>query len=178
MIHELPGFRLRMPEVSDVDDLYRIKNDIEVAAPLVGFSRGYSRTDLNDWLEAHRKRSDEILWILADPETDRCIGHIGLYQIDHRIRKAAFGILIDRRHWGRGVGREATLFAIRYGFRVLALERIELSVLATNERAIRIYRKLGFIEEGRLRRAQVKDGAWVDVVLMAILLQEFRPDAS
>ena len=42
------------------------------------------------------------------------------------------------------------------------------------ERAIRLYRSLGFVEEGRLRQAQFKGGRFIDVVLMSILRDEFK----
>jgi RimJ/RimL family protein N-acetyltransferase len=47
------------------------------------------------------------------------------------------------------------------------LERIELSVFAHNEGAIRLYRKLGFVEEARLLRAfKLADGSYYDEVMM------------
>ena len=39
---------------------------------------------------------------------------------------------------------------------------VALSVFAFNERAIRSYRKAGFVEEGRLRGAIARDGGWWD----------------
>ena len=44
---------------------------------------------------------------------------------------------------------------------------------ATNERAIRCYRACGFVEEGRLRQHDYSDGAYVDVVAMGILRDEW-----
>jgi RimJ/RimL family protein N-acetyltransferase len=47
--------------------------------------------------------------------------------------------------------------------------RIELTVYDTNAAAIALYRKHGFIEEGRKRRARVLDGRVDDMVCMALL---------
>lgn len=167
--------RLRKPEPEDLDALYIQKNDSEVAALLGGFTTGLSRRDLSDWLERHRTTDDEVLWTIADKETDRCLGHVGLYRIDHRIGRAEFAIMIgERSAWGRGIGSSTTRFVLRYGFEQLALQRIELSVLANNDRAIELYRKLGFKQEGLQRRAQYKDGRHLDVILMAILREELH----
>lgn len=99
--------------------------------------------------------------------------------IDHRVRKAEFAILLgDRSVQGVGLGRELTRFALRYGFQEQNLSRISLDVLESNERAIRLYHALGFKDEGRLRQAQYKNGRYLDVVLMAVLREEWVEDAG
>jgi RimJ/RimL family protein N-acetyltransferase len=62
---------------------------------------------------------------------------------------------------------------MEHGFAELNLNRIWLAVLADNVRAERLYRSLGFREEGRLRDAQYKRGRYLDVILMALLRREF-----
>ncbi len=176
-MHEVAGFRLRKLEPSDIDALYVVKNDPEIASMLGGFSTGYSRTDLEGWVEFHRVAKDEALFVIADTK-DRAIGHVGFYKIDHRIRSAEFAIVIgDRSTWGKGLGRACTRFAIEYGFDELNLRRIYLEVLVTNERAVKLYRSLGFVEEGRLRQAQWQQGKYVDVLVMGLLIEEYGRDA-
>jgi ribosomal protein S18 acetylase RimI-like enzyme len=51
------------------------------------------------------------------------------------------------------------------------LEKIELTVHASNEAAIALYRSLGFEEEGRRKRAWVVDGVYDDILLMALDLK-------
>lgn len=178
MHHIVQGYRLRMPEPGDIEALYEQKNDWEISAGLGGFSTGYAKADLAQWVESHRVRRDEVLWVIAHEDTDMAVGHVGLYQIDHRVGKAEFAILIgDRRAWGKGLGRAATAFVVRYGFEDLNLRRISLDVLESNVRAQRLYRSVGFQEEGRQRQAQYKNGRYLDVVLMAILRDEWKVHA-
>lgn len=167
---------LRQLERRDLEALYQFKNDVEVASLLGGYSRGYSETGLAEWVEAHRRRHDEVLWAIADALSDSCLGHVGFYQIDHRIRSAEFAILLgDKARWGKGLGTSITRAVVNYGFDWLNLNRIELSVLSTNERAVHLYQKLGFTVEGTRRQAQFKDGHYVDVTLMGLLRAENRP---
>lgn len=169
------GFRLRAPEPGDVPRLYAQKNDPEVAALLGGFSFGYSRRDIEEWIEFHRTRKDEIVWVIADAESDACVGHVGLYRIDQRVRSAEFAILIgDRDVWRRGLGRAATAHAIRYAFRELNLNRVHLSVLASNEPAAALYRSLGFRDEGVLRQGHYRNGEYIDVLVMGLLRAEWN----
>ncbi|MBA3403869.1 MAG: GNAT family N-acetyltransferase [Gemmatimonadaceae bacterium] len=165
---------LRPFEPADIDALYAYRNDRELVSQLGGFSVGYSRSDLATWIERRRTVTDEILWAIADVSDDRCIGHVGLYRIDARVRRAEIAILIgERDRQGRGIGTAVTRAVVTYGFRELNLHRIALQVLATNDRAMRFYESLGFTREGSLRHHQFRDGAYVDMVLMSILDDEW-----
>lgn len=173
MLHDLGPVWLRKPEPEDLPALYAQKNHPDTRAALGGFTTGYAMADLRQWMEAHRTRADEVLWVVAEADTNRCLGHVGLYRIDSRIRSAEFAILLgDPQAQGRGLGKRCTRFMLDYGFLELNLHRIELTVLATNARAIALYERLGFRHEGRLRDAQFRDGAYVDVLAMALLASD------
>lgn len=176
MNHRVAGYVLRKPEPRDIPALYDQKNDGAIARLLGGFSVGYSEADLAQWVEFHRTRKDEALWVIADHGTDACVGHAGLYEIDYRIRAAEFAIMLgDQATWGKGLGTACTRFAVEYGFRQLNLNRVHLSVLASNDRAVRLYERIGFQREGLLRQAQYKDGEYLDVIVMGLLRSEYVP---
>jgi RimJ/RimL family protein N-acetyltransferase len=164
---------LRKLEPEDAPNLYRFRNDPEVARGLGGFSSGYTLQAIKEWIERRGKASDDLVWAIADRETNACLGHAGLYQIDHRVRACEFGILIgDSSRWGKGLGKEVTSAIVAYGFDELNMNRIELSVIASNTRAIRLYEVLGFVREGLKRQAQYRAGDYLDLILMAILRSE------
>jgi len=103
------------------------------------------------------------------------VGFVILRNISPVHRSAELGVRIgedgDR---GRGVGKEAARQVVQYAWKALNLNRIQVSVFADNERALRLYTALGFRREGLLRRAQFIDGAWKNIVIMAAL----RPKAA
>lgn len=69
---------------------------------------------------------------------------------------------------GRGLGGELMLAGLRAARRTPALEKVELAVYAHNTRAIALYSRHGFVEEGRRRGQQrLPDGTWADEVWMA-----------
>ncbi len=176
---DLGAVLLRPFEPKDVGHLYKFRNDWQVTQYLGGFSSGYSRKNLEEWIKFHRNRDDEVLWAIADKKTDRCIGHVGLYKIDPRLRKGEFAIIVgDTRSQGKGIGRSATVAMLDWGFGQLNLHKISLSVLASNRRAIRLYETLGFRREGVLRDEQFRDARYVDVVLMSLLDSEWRRDGK
>lgn len=174
MFARLGPVTLRKPELTDITALYRQKNDEAVRSLLGGFSTGYSRKDIERWIQKRLEPGDDVVAVIARMPENECIGHVGLYQIDHRVRAAEFAIVIgEAAARGQGIGRLCTRYAVDYGFRELNLNRISLQVLATNDRAIGLYRSIGFQEEGRLRHGQYRNGQYVDVVLMSILRGEF-----
>jgi hypothetical protein len=58
---------------------------------------------------------------------------------------------------------------IDHAFTGLGLHRIALTVFAFNERAIRSYRRVGFVVEGRAREAIWREGQWWDEISMSVL---------
>ena len=89
----------------------------------------------------------ELLAILEG----RAVGMAGLDQVGRgeKLRhRAGFGISIEKRSWGLGIGRalsEACLDCARKAGYV----QVELEVVGENEAAISLYRSLGFREYGR-----------------------------
>lgn len=97
------------------------------------------------------------------------IGQCALFDLDPVARTAELGIAIgDPSAWGQGYGAETVKLLLDYGLRHQNLRRVWLRVHADNERALRCYRRCGFVEEGRLRGHVWSSGAYRDVVLMGI----------
>ena len=81
------------------------------------------------------------------------------------------GIGIVPEYRGRKIGARLLAAAIADAFQK-GLIRIELEVFAANARAIALYRKFGFVEEGRKRQARCLDGVSEDSLCMALLKAE------
>ncbi len=72
---------------------------------------------------------------------------------------------------GRGLGERIARRALEAS-RDVGFSRVELTVRHDNAPARALYRKLGFEEEGRNRRALLVDGVFHDLIMMALLLDE------
>lgn len=80
---------------------------------------------------------------------------------------AELGIAVVHDWRGRGVGRALTEMLLDWVAEHPIIEKIKLQVVASNERALALYRKLGFLEEGRAPQEYKKaDGTYLDSVLM------------
>jgi RimJ/RimL family protein N-acetyltransferase len=108
---------------------------------------------------------------LAD---DQLIGFVAYDGINwqHGETFVAIGIG-DPAYRGNGYGTDAMRVMLRYGFMELNLNRIQLNAFSYNERAIKSYRKAGFIEEGRQRGMLLRNGQRWDFVYMSVLRDEW-----
>jgi RimJ/RimL family protein N-acetyltransferase len=121
------------------------------------------------WTNAANDRT-RVFFAIRTANDPAIIGYVQIINIDPVHRSATIGIRIgEPSHRGQGKGREALTLAIDYCWNHLNLSRIALSVFAENRRAIELYARLGFHHEGLLRQAVFIDGAWIDMVLMALL---------
>jgi RimJ/RimL family protein N-acetyltransferase len=100
------------------------------------------------------------------------VGGISVGPIEIPARSGSLGMFVGKPYWGRGYGTDALLVACRFAFRFANLERIELNVLTENERAVSVYRKVGFAIEGTRRRAEFGRGRHQDAHIMGLLAEE------
>jgi RimJ/RimL family protein N-acetyltransferase len=77
---------------------------------------------------------------------------------------------------GRGIATEVTAVQTRAGFELAGLDRIDIQVDPANDRSLAIPRKLGFTEEGRLRRRLEahENGPLRDSVIFSLLREELE----
>ena len=91
------------------------------------------------------------------------------------IGRLGIGILPECR--GQKIGARLLAATVADAFQK-GVARIELEVFATNARAIALYRKFGFVEEGRKRQARCLDGVCEDSICMALLKADARGVAA
>ncbi|MBX5476438.1 MAG: GNAT family N-acetyltransferase [Clostridia bacterium] len=100
----------------------------------------------------------------------RVVGQISLHLRRGRSAHCAeIGMMVHDDYQGRGIGTRLMEAIVDLADRWLGLQRIELEVYPDNEPAVRLYRRFGFVEEGRRRAAAWRDGAFTDTLIMGRL---------
>ena len=163
--------RLRAVELDDLAFTRRCRNDTAVHVPALG--RRFPITEVGEetWFRTLGQGSppEEVTYIVAARESGDALGLTTLRGIDWINRTAMFGVWIAPDAQGNGVGKAATSEMLSVAFGRLNLRKVALEVLASNERAVSMYRSLGFAEEGRFAEQVFVDGKYEDVIRMAIL---------
>jgi ribosomal-protein-alanine N-acetyltransferase len=102
------------------------------------------------------------------------IGCVLLKLIDRRDEQAELGYWIDEAESGKGYVTEAARAVLQYGFNVLDLNRISACHMTRNPASGRVLARLGMKQEGHLRQAAKKWGVFEDLLVWAILREEFK----
>ena len=121
------------------------------------------------------ERADDVDAHFAVEAGGVLAGQALLFRVDTLARSAELGLWLLAEHRGQGLGRDVVRVLVDYGFRSRNLRRLSLRTLASNVPALAVYRALGFVEEGRQREGAWVEGAYDDLVLMALLRSDPRP---
>ncbi len=170
--------RLRSFELSDLDEIMKYWNSMELRKLLGNVDRGpAARNQEEEWIKDTWKLREERRAFLFAVETtadNKLIGGSGLFRFDWTSRSAEIGISIyNPEYWGKGYGAESLDLLLRFAFLDLNLNRVELEVFDFNKRAYKCYVKVGFKESGRKRKARFIEGKYHDCIIMDILREEW-----
>ena len=175
-IPELEGDRVRLRPFrrSDVAERLALGRSSEIVRSFGGDPEGlppYGEEEARTWVE--RNLAHPLCW--AVDFEGHLLGEARLDGLDLHDRRARLATgLYDISQLGKGLGREVIGLVLSHAFGTLRLHRVDLRVLAYNERAIRCYRACGFVEEGREREsARVRD-AWYDDIIMGVLARDYQ----
>jgi RimJ/RimL family protein N-acetyltransferase len=156
-----------IPEDSSL--LFCWANDV-AAARLDSAYRPVDMMTHQQWWSGLGKDPTKVVFAIRKTTEPFIIGYVQISGINVVHRSAELGIRIGaEKDRGQGYGKEALALAVEFCWSHLNLNRLQLVVFKHNQRAVSVYRSVGFKKEGLLRKAAFIDGAWVDVVLMAAL---------
>jgi len=107
------------------------------------FSAVLAESQHRAWFQMYAGREDDLIWIVW--VGDRRVGQVSAYNIDKIVGEAEVGrFLASPDAIGKGYMYRACSLLIEHCRQYLGLRRIYLEVLPENERALRLYRSLGF----------------------------------
>lgn len=165
---------LREIERRDIKIINSWRNDPELIDFLGAPYRFINEEVDNCWYDNYMKnRINTIRCAIVEKDKDKILGLVSLTGIDSLNQCAEFHIMIgEKKNQGLGMGTFAVKEMMNHGFFNMNLQRIELSVLRENKRAIHLYEKCGFLYEGCKKKARYKNGKFVDLLMYAILREE------
>ena len=170
MILESDNIRFRSFRLDDVSKLVKWKSDPELRLLAMFNPYPVSYENETNWLNSIiNDKSNSIVTFAAETIVDKVIiGYFQLRQIDLVSRTAFLSIIIgDKDMRGKGFGQEMLNLGISYGKATLKLHKVSLEVLSSNQRAIKLYEKSGFVSEGLFKSHFFGNGSYHDVIRMA-----------
>jgi RimJ/RimL family protein N-acetyltransferase len=164
---ETERLRLRMFELSDLDDLAALFADPEVMR-YVANGQPVDRAEAEKALAsiiAHWERHGFGRWAVEDKATKEFLGYGGLRSL---FGKPEVVYHFAKAHWGKGFATELGRASLRFGFNVHQFERIVAIAKPLNAASIHVMEKLGMRFEARTSYYDI------EVVQYAITLDEFK----
>lgn len=169
-------FKLRELEKRDLPAINRWRNDKEIIDCLGAPYRFINLEVDESWYASYMgNRGNAVRCAITEDSNDEILGLVSLTSIQFLNQSAEFHIMIgDSKNQNRGIGTFAVKEMLHHAFYHMNLHRIELSVLETNQRAIHLYEKCGFVREGIKRKCSYKNGGFVNMYIYSILKNEFN----
>jgi ribosomal-protein-alanine N-acetyltransferase len=164
-------------DLHDAAEVRRLAGAREIADTTLTIPHPYHLQDAVSWIEL--QNSDDGPRVSADfairllPQ-QQLIGSIGLRDIDSQHGQAELGFWIGKDWWGQGYAREAARAVIQFGFESLNLNRICAHHMTRNPASGRVLLAAGMQREGVLRQRVRKWGVYEDVVLYAVVRDDWK----
>lgn len=163
----IESITIRRAEADDCDAVYEMFTASSVYSGTLQLpypSREYWRKRLSE-------NTDSVYNLVGIIE-GRVVGMVSVVTFPNRPRRrhaGAIGISVHDDWQGKGVGKELMRAIVDLADNWLNLTRLELEVYADNPAALRLYERFGFEVEGRLRQHALRDGQFVDSIMMGRL---------
>ncbi|NMB28618.1 MAG: GNAT family N-acetyltransferase, partial [Clostridiaceae bacterium] len=127
------------------------------------------RVLMEDWNDGERNL------VFACRYDGKTIGIVSISDIDFVSGNGELGVMIsDVNVRGMGLATEACILMLDYAFGELRLHRVTVRVAPDNEPSLQLFRKLGFIQEGRMREVMRRRDCYCDLLLFGLLEDEYR----
>ena len=146
-----------------VNDYLEMVNNPDVSKFISLKNRIFTYDNEVEWID-NKLSNDKIVFSMIEKVSNKFIGNIELMEINNNIGELA--ICITPNMQNKHYGQEAINRFIKYCFEKLRLDNIELSVYSHNEKAIYLYKKLGFVEYKRDINVGTYNGQFIDDIYM------------
>ncbi|MFH0068577.1 GNAT family N-acetyltransferase [Peribacillus sp. NPDC056705] len=167
---EMKNHIIRTGELADAEAVLDVQNSvISEGEYFIAVSEEFNKTpeQQRDWIRTLLENERET--IIVAEKNGEVIGWI-VFQSENRKRmshKGSFGMMIRKNYRGKGIGKELLKALLEWAEANPFIEKVSLGVFSTNQRAISLYKKMGFVEEGRkIKEFKMSEREYVDDIIM------------
>ena len=167
------GIQLTKIDRSDAASLVKYLNDIEFYNNTCSIPHPYTEADaalfINSVLDFEKQHGLQRNWAIRNRDGTQ-IGGIGiLFSHGLKSHRSEIGYWLAKTHWNLGVMTHVLKHFVEYIFDTTRFTRLEALVFKGNDASCRVLEKAGFLREGLIRSAYLKDGKEVDAHLYGVL---------
>ena len=135
--------------------------------------------DADRWLSSYNPGSndnqgDRCVFIIENTSNGDFLGYIDVWEADAHNGVFKTGIKMLAGNAGKGYATRAFVRVLDYYFNELRYQKCAVYIYEFNDASHHFHKKLGFVEEGRLRREYFSDGHFYDAIYYGLTVEEFN----
>ena len=128
-----------------------------------------------EWFEfIHKENPPKFIMFGVSNKKNKLIGVCGLTYIDWKNRNSEISIYLSFENWQKK--KEATevlKLILEYGFGELNMNRLWVEIYGNMQENIQLFKKMKFLEEGKLRQKVWRNKKWWDSFIYSKLAREY-----
>lgn len=162
----------RLIDITDSDHewLVELHNDPVVLYNLTDPTPITLESHMKWWNNLDHRKNRRFIFKIDDER----VGVAKIYNIDINNRNCILGGDIHKEYRGRGYAKLMWADLLEYCFETLKLYRVSLTTAEYNTIAMKVYKGLGFLEEGYMRKSLHRSGVYYDQVCMYMTYNEYK----
>ena len=173
-VYEDDIYMMREMALDDANDMFEYLRDKDV----MRYTASPTHITIEDTKAMIRKLSSSfpdgkgIAWVVVDKQSNKAIGHIGLYYTDVNKMNASVGFIISPAYQNHGIATWALGNCINFGLNQLKVTRIEAKCKSVNVASERVMQKCGMVFLEMKKSPFLVDGIYYDIKTYIISLNK------
>jgi len=167
------GVSIREAAPKDAEKMIAFYNRVGGESDFLSFGEGEFLTPLSEYelfLASVKQKQNSLVIVAEKEEKIISIASITSSQNPRNKHVGTLGIVVEKSYSGLGLGRQLMIELIEWARTNKQTKKIELVTREDNQRAISLYRELGFQTEGLKEKDTYINGVYYNTVLMGLHL--------
>ncbi|HEX2620639.1 MAG TPA: GNAT family N-acetyltransferase [Phototrophicaceae bacterium] len=167
--------RLRAIEPEDWEFFHQWSRNTDVARLDYEVEFPQTAEYSKNWAESTSRRGstgDNFRFVIETLNGERA-GSLNTHSCTPRHGVFMYGIAVHEAHQRQGYASEAIRLIVRYFFEEKRYQKVNVEVYSFNEPSMRLHERLGFMQEGRLRRMIYASGAHHDIIVYGMTFDDY-----
>ena len=161
---------LRAPSFLDVDDVFDFCSDPD-SCRFADWTPHKTKGETREFIAWLKRKTGErnYTWIIEHREEKKAIGTISIVDVDYSGKIFTVGYTLSKKYQHQGYATEALKELVNYLFKELFAQRIQAKVMPENTASCRLLERVGFKNEGILKKGAFCKIECVDVYIFALV---------
>lgn len=168
-------FYIRPIDIKDAKGIHELRRMEGVFENILGIPSEQLKKSENFIANIDNNQHNFVAVAKLDNGEEKVVGSAALTVFQNRRRHSgALGIMVHKDYQNKGIGSALMKAIVDMADKWLMLVRLELTVFEDNERAIHLYEKFGFRIEGTKLLATIRNGKYIDEIMMGRINPTFK----